>query len=94
MCFDLTSYVSLIIKVTNSFLFLNRYLEPDLRSVMHAVIQNNGYFAHCENVVLSMLCDKKPEVRNAAVVKIISARKQSHFTGEFFFLFALYGKHN
>ncbi len=39
-------------------------------------IQGNAYFAHSENLLLSMLADSNPTVREKAVKKIIQLRRE------------------
>lgn len=45
------------------------------RDVMHKYIQNNAYFAHPENVLLSMVTDERPQVRRLGIERIIKARQ-------------------
>lgn len=51
-----------------------RYLTEDLRTVVDACIQRNGFFGHPENILLAMLDDHAESVRQFAVDKIIKAR--------------------
>lgn len=62
-----------------------RYLPKRYRDIIDPVIENNAYFAHPENMLLSMLADDSSEVRQMAVNKILNARssprkhRASHF---------------
>jgi hypothetical protein len=53
-----------------------RYLRPELQDVVKNVIQTNAFFAHCENVLLAMLVDKRVEVRERSVQLILNARQR------------------
>ena len=44
--------------------------------VVHEVIQNNAYWAHPENLLLSMVVDERREVRDMAVARILTARQR------------------
>ena len=56
------------------FIKYSRYLCPQLRRVIDAVIQNNCYFAHPENILLSMLYDNRKAIRDLAIRKILHYR--------------------
>uniref|UniRef100_A0A8D8VVF7 Uncharacterized protein n=1 Tax=Cacopsylla melanoneura TaxID=428564 RepID=A0A8D8VVF7_9HEMI len=51
------------------------FLPPEYKSLVFDVIQRNAYFAHCENVLLSMLEDQRAHIRELALRKILKARK-------------------
>ena len=68
-CMDGTRHLWMLIRLT-------RYLEPELRNVVDAVIQRNGYFGHPENILLAMLTDTRQYVRELACRRIISARNE------------------
>lgn len=55
----------------------SRYLPKKHRDVVDPVISSNAYFAHQENVLLSMLADERQEVRKMAVQRILSKRLQA-----------------
>ena len=57
-----------------SFIKRTRYLEKKYLNIIEPVIARNAYFAHPENVLLSMLSDSRPEIRTQAVEKIVQAR--------------------
>lgn len=61
-------------KILLSVILKTRYLKKDVREVVDAVISNNGYFAHPENVLLSMIVDKDPMIRKSALQKILNVR--------------------
>lgn len=51
-----------------------RYLPDQLKAVVDPVIQRNGYFAHPENLLLSMLTDTQQHIRELAARCILKAR--------------------
>lgn len=55
----------------------SRYLPKKHRDVFDPVISNNAYFAHQENVLLSMLADERQEVRKMTVQRILSKSLQA-----------------
>lgn len=55
---------------------LSRSLPNEVRNVIDPVIQNNAYFAHCENVLLSMMMDDNLETRIEALRLIKSCRSK------------------
>ena len=61
---------------------LSRKLEDRDRLIVERVLQENAYWAHPENIVLSMLWDHREVVRRKAVLWIMKARtefkKESH----------------
>ena len=52
----------------------SQFLEQNLRNIVNQVIKNNSYFAHSENVLLSMLFDDRKEMRDSAIKKILRYR--------------------
>lgn len=57
------------------FIQNSRYLRPQYRSIIDKVVQRNGFFAHHENILLSMLVDSRSEVRHKAFLKICHIRQ-------------------
>ena len=53
---------------------LTRSLHPEDCDIGQSVLQNNAYWAHAENITISMLCDEREEVRRQAVMWIKQAR--------------------
>lgn len=51
-----------------------RYLPDHLRDLVRKVISHNGFFAHSENILLAMLEDERPPIRELAVRRILLAR--------------------
>lgn len=49
--------------------------------VTEKVIVDNGYFAHSENVLLTMLTDSDPEIRQLAYTRILEIRAKRHSDG-------------
>jgi hypothetical protein len=58
----------------------SRYLEKPLRDIVDAVIQRNGYFGHAENILLAMLSDERPHIRELAYRRILAARNEHRST--------------
>ena len=50
-------------------------MHPEDRDIGQSVLQNNAYWAHAENITISMLCDEREEVRRQAVMWIKQARE-------------------
>lgn len=57
--------------------FYSRYLPQELKSVVDPVIKRNAFFAHPENLLLSMLSDEQKHVRELAARRILKAREPS-----------------
>lgn len=53
---------------------LTRYLSTTLKAVIDPVIQRNSYFAHPENLLLAMMTDSQPCIRELALSRILTAR--------------------
>ena len=56
----------------------SRYLSDDLRGVIDPIIQRNGYFGHPENILLSMIADDRPAIRELGLRRILKARNRQH----------------
>ena len=41
----------------------SRYQMDELNAMVDPVIQRNSYFAHPENLLLSMMTDDRPDIR-------------------------------
>lgn len=52
----------------------SRYLPKNLQNVVDPVICRNGYFSHCENILICMLNDNE-STKQFAINEIIKARK-------------------
>src|SRR6218665_1082019 len=55
----------------------SRYLPPDLRAIVDKVIKRNGYYGHSENILLCMLSDERPHIRELAFRHTLAARKET-----------------
>ena len=55
----------------------SRYMKKDLHRVVDPVIQRNAYFGHPENLLLSMITDARPHIRELGVHRIMKARKEA-----------------
>lgn len=77
MYFNVKYYSSAVYGSTILFKFITwtRFLPPNLVQVVDRVIQDNAYFAHSENILLSMLFDDRMEKRNIAIKKILHYRR-------------------
>lgn len=53
------------------------YLSDDLKTIVMKAIQRNAFFAHPENVLLAMLQDSAPHIRELALRRVLKARKES-----------------
>lgn len=53
---------------------LSRYMEPKYRHIIDRVIKNNCYFGHPENVLLAMIHDDSPTIRELGLRRIMKAR--------------------
>ncbi|GBP27482.1 hypothetical protein EVAR_14303_1 [Eumeta japonica] len=53
---------------------LTRYLPTTLKNIFDPIIQRNAYFAHPENLLLVMLTDFQPHIRELAARRILKAR--------------------
>lgn len=56
---------------------LSSILPDDLKKIVFAVLQTNGYFAHPENVLLAMITDQCPDIRILGWRRIKKARQIS-----------------
>ena len=54
---------------------LTRDLEQKSQDIVHKVLQNNSYFCHPENIIVSCLADPSKEVRSHGFHYIVEARK-------------------
>jgi hypothetical protein len=57
-------------------ILLSRYLPRRHRTAVDTVIQKNGYYAHPENMLVSMATDRRPTIRKKAADLIIAARQR------------------
>lgn len=53
----------------------SRFLPENLRYVMNSVVERNAFFAHPENLLVSMLFDERDYIRRLAFRRIIKARE-------------------
>ncbi|GBM98254.1 hypothetical protein AVEN_168781-1 [Araneus ventricosus] len=54
-----------------------RYLSQDLKDVVNGVICRNSFFAYPENILLCMLKNERPHIRELAARLIIKSRESS-----------------
>lgn len=55
--------------------FRENLFAYNAKKIIEKVIQNNAYFAHPENLLLTMLIDKRKHIREIAVKIILKVRK-------------------
>ena len=55
---------------------LTKDLEKVDKAIAQEVLQDNSYWAHAENISISMLCDEREEVRRKAALWILKARRE------------------
>ena len=55
---------------------LTKELEKVDMAIAQKVLQGNSYWAHAENLTISMLCDEREEVRRKAALWIMKARRE------------------
>jgi hypothetical protein len=60
----------------HSTILKSRYLTDELKKVVDPVIQRNAFFSHPENLLLAMLTDERPDIRELALRRILKSRKQ------------------
>ena len=53
-----------------------RSLAPDIQEIVKPTIQRNAFYAHPENILLAMVCDERPHIRELAWRRIKKAREQ------------------
>lgn len=51
------------------------FLPPEYKTLVFDVIQRNSYFAHSENILLAMMEDSRPYVRELALRRVLKARR-------------------
>lgn len=56
----------------------SRYLQQDLKSVIDPVIQRNVYFLRPENLLICLLHDTRPHIRELALRRILNAKTQDN----------------
>ncbi|KAB0804159.1 hypothetical protein PPYR_01129, partial [Photinus pyralis] len=56
---------------------LSRYLSDELKEIIDPVIQRNAYASHPENVLLSMITDNRPHIRELGLRRVLKARKEA-----------------
>ena len=81
--FNIKSHPSCGDGVKNFFYLLKQCykLGGDDWKLLEPVLQNNSYFAQCENILLTGICDKDDSVRKFCSNKIITSRRSSSSTG-------------
>jgi len=52
----------------------SRYLSPKHKKIVDPVIQRNAYFAHPENLLLAMITDHRPHIRELGLRRVMKAR--------------------
>ena len=52
----------------------SRYLSPKHKKIADPVIHRNAYFAHPENLLLAMMTDHRPHIRELGLRRVMKAR--------------------
>jgi len=58
----------------HQMLVKSRYLSPELKKIVDPVIHRIVYFAHRENLLLSMMTDHRPHIREMGLRRVMKAR--------------------
>jgi hypothetical protein len=58
----------------HQMLVKSRYLSPKLKKIVDPVIHRNAYFAHPENLLLAMMTDHRPHIRELGLRRVMKAR--------------------
>lgn len=76
--FNIKYYKSVIYGsvLLSKFIRWTQYLNDTLRPVVQNVVLTNSYYAHSENVLLSMLFDDRKPIRDRAIRKIMYIREK------------------
>lgn len=76
MYFNVKYYNSVVYgsALLSKFLRWTQYLPQNLRSVINSVVNFNSYYAHSENILLTMLFDDRKAIRDRAIRKILYFR--------------------
>ena len=53
-------------------------LDQMLQEIVVPVVHCNAYFAHSENILLSMVTDERPPVRELGWRKVLKVRNESN----------------
>lgn len=82
MYFNVKFYNSVIYGSALLYKFIQstQFLPLNLREVVNKTISNNAFFAHPENILLTMLFDERKPVRERAIRKILYCREQLYDT--------------
>lgn len=62
---------------------LSRYLPKHLKEIIDPVISRNGYFGHCESLLLAMLHDESETIRKLAYLRIRLIREEPEVIRKF-----------
>jgi hypothetical protein len=66
----------------HQILVKSRYLSPKLKKIVEPVIHRNAYFAHPENLLLAMMTDHRPHIRELGLRRVMKARAEAHPNGQ------------
>jgi len=53
----------------------SRFLPEHIKNIIYSALQRNGYFAHPENILISMLADNKQHIRELGLRRILKSRE-------------------
>ena len=71
-------------RYVHQMLVKSRYLSPKHKETVDPVIHRNAYFVHPENLLLAMLTDHRPHIREMSLRRVMKARaaKPAHLSGQ------------
>ena len=58
----------------HQMLVKSRYLSPEHKKIVDPVIHRNVYFTHLENLLLAMMTDHRPHIRELGLRRVMKAR--------------------
>jgi len=58
----------------HQMLVKSRYLSPEVKKIVDSVIHRNAYFAHPGNLLLAMMTDHRPHIRELGLRRVMKAR--------------------
>src|SRR6218665_90444 len=62
----------------HQMLVKSRYLSPKHKKIVDPVIYRNAYFAHPDNLLLAMMTDHRPNIRELGLLRVMKARAAHH----------------
>jgi len=66
----------------HQMLVKSRYLSPKHKKIVDPVIHRIAYFAHPENLLLAMMTDHRPHIRELGLRRVMKDRAEAHPNGQ------------